>query len=192
MSINAHATYFGQAVTEGTSQVTTIATGDCNSDNYSGQTNPAGMTGGHSLNLPKENKSWLRPTSHAWEQSPEPESDEFRASLIAKMDSLIQDFRMEKTTRMETLYQILQVLHDANINEPARCATLEEYTLYVNLIAMQQAEAEYWGLGTRAAQAHQESGNRDWGGEDHTRNSHTSEAKKFLQGLQKELHQKRH
>lgn len=65
MTNNAHATYFGQAVTEGTSQATTIATGNHNSDNHTSQTNPTGTTGGHGLNLPEENQSGLGPTSRA-------------------------------------------------------------------------------------------------------------------------------
>lgn len=112
------------------------------------------------------------------------------------MDGLVQDFRTEKTTRMETLYQILQVLHEANIDEPARRATLEEYTLYVDLIATQQVGAERRGLGTGAGQTHQGSdsrdvGNRDQGGEDQARNLHASEAEQLLQGLRKELLRKR-
>jgi len=31
------------------------------------------------------------------------------------MDSLVEDFRGEKALKMETLYQILQVLHDVNL-----------------------------------------------------------------------------
>jgi len=39
--------------------------------------------------------------------SAEPEEDPFRASLISRMDMLVRDFREEKISRMETLYQIL-------------------------------------------------------------------------------------
>ncbi|KAF8237247.1 hypothetical protein L208DRAFT_1389469 [Tricholoma matsutake] len=62
-------------------------------------------------------------------QSPVTDEDLFRASLISKMDDLV-DFRKEKASRMETLYQILQILHNAKLDEPARKAILEEYTLY--------------------------------------------------------------
>lgn len=62
------------------------------------------------------------------------------------MESLIQDFKMKKTSRMETLYQILSILQSAGLEEPVRQATLEEYMLYVNIIAAQQKGAEQWGL----------------------------------------------
>jgi hypothetical protein len=61
------------------------------------------------------------------------------------MDTLVRDFQEDKTTRMETLYQILQVLHEANVSEPVRKATLEQYTLYVDIIASKQKEAERRG-----------------------------------------------
>jgi len=57
---------------------------------------------------------------------------------------------------METLYQILCVLQRADLKEPVRWATLEEYTVYVNIIDMQQKGAEQWGLGARFTQDHQE------------------------------------
>lgn len=62
------------------------------------------------------------------------------------MESLIQDFKMKKTSRMETLYQILSILQSAGLEEPVRQATLEEYTLYVDIIAAQQKGAEQRGL----------------------------------------------
>jgi hypothetical protein len=47
---------------------------------------------------------------------------------------------------METLYQILQVLHEANVSESVRKATLEQYTLYVDIIASKQKGAVQQGL----------------------------------------------
>jgi hypothetical protein len=47
---------------------------------------------------------------------------------------------------METLYQILQVLHKANVSESVQKATLEQYTFYVNIIASKQKEAVQQGL----------------------------------------------
>jgi len=43
---------------------------------------------------------------------------------------------------METLYQILCVLQRADLEESVRQATLEEYTVYVNIIDTQQKGAE--------------------------------------------------
>jgi len=48
---------------------------------------------------------------------------------------------------METLYQILCVLQRADLEESVRWATLEEYTVYVDIIDAQQKGAEQQGLG---------------------------------------------
>lgn len=57
------------------------------------------------------------------------------------MDNLVRDFWEDKTSQMETLYQILQVLYEANVSESVRKATLEQYTLYVDIIASKQKGA---------------------------------------------------
>jgi len=75
-------------------------------------------------------------------QSPGPEGDLFEANVISRMDDLIQDFRKEKTSQMETLYQILCVLQRADLEESVRQATLEKYTVYVDIIDTQQKGAE--------------------------------------------------
>ena len=75
-------------------------------------------------------------------RSPGPEEDLFKANLVSKMDDLVQDFRKEKMSQMETLYQILCVLLRADLEESVRWATLEEYTVYVDIINNQQKGAE--------------------------------------------------
>jgi hypothetical protein len=194
MSHNGHSVYFSQAIgSQGdeTSPPTATATGGHHSDIQSTQTVPSGALGGHNTDQSIGSHNGLGPASPAQGQSPEPGGDEFRTSLI-------HNFRTEKTTRMETLYQILQVLHDANVDEPGRHATLEEYMLYVDLIAAQQAGAEHWGLGAGDEQTPQEpsgggtgDGERGHASGDHPRNSHMEEAEHLLRGLRKELLQKK-
>lgn len=130
MSDNEHATYFGQPATlerttgenEG-GATQTLSVGS--SGRSTGPVEPGVQIGGNSV----------PPTMT------DPEEDQFRASLVSKMDNLIRDFREDKTSRMETLYQILQVLYEANVSESVRKATLEQYTLYVDIIASKQKGA---------------------------------------------------
>ena len=105
--------------------------------NSSSQTLPSGMTGGSS---DPGSTGGVAPNNVL-----EPEEDPFRASLVSKMDALIKDFREDKTSHMETLYQILQILHKANITESVRKSTLEQYTLYVDIITSKHKEAEQRG-----------------------------------------------
>jgi hypothetical protein len=201
MSRNGHSVYFSQAIGsrgDETTPPTATATGGHHSDIQSTQTVPSGALGGHNTNQSIGSHNGLGPALPARGQSPEPGGDEFRTSLVTKMDGLIHDFRTEKTTRMETLYQILQVLHNTNINEPGRRVTLEEYMLYIDLIAVQQAGVEHQGLGAGDEQTPQEpSGGGTGDGEqghasgDHPRNSHMEEAEHLLRGLHKELLQKK-
>jgi len=111
MSSNEHATYFGcSATTKG------IRTQD---EGRTSKTLPSGLSGGHT-------ESHARSPSQL--SSPillETNKDPFRASLVSKMDTLVWDFRNEKTLWMETMYQILQVLHEANIDKPVREKTFE-------------------------------------------------------------------
>ena len=145
MSGNGHATYFGQAVVskgEGMQHESGTGLSDlAGTANTSSQTIPTGTTGGQSSTL-----SATRPGSCYSIPSTSVESSAvtsvFRTSLISKMDSLIQDFRMSKLSRSETLYQILQSLHDAGLEESIRQATLEEYTGYHDITATRQDRAE--------------------------------------------------
>ena len=50
------------------------------------------------------------------------------------MDALVQDFRTDKASRAETLYQIFKTLLEAGLDEPNWWSTLEEYALYVDII----------------------------------------------------------
>jgi len=72
------------------------------------------------------------------------------------MDSLIQDFWMNKSSRSETLYQILQLLHNTGLEESVRQATLEEYTGYLDITATQQDRAEQQGLQIQGEQERRE------------------------------------
>jgi hypothetical protein len=199
MSDNEHSTYFSQTIaTQGTEDSAQIDTGsgEQGSIGVPTQANPVRTAGRHRHDRPNDDQSQRGPLSLARGQSPESDMDEFRTSLVSKMDSLVQDFRTEKITRMEALYQVLQVLHDANIDEPDRRATLEEYTLYIDLIAAQQKGAEERGVEARAGQTLEEprerhvddSGqrNRNEGGD-----SHAGEAERLLRELRKELLRKK-
>ena len=96
---------------------------------------------------------------------------------------------------METLYQILTTLHDAGIREPERRATLEEYTVYVDIIATKHKDAERRGLEAGGLQDQPEEG------ENHGRNERRSsprprvsreeEAEQVLRHVRKELLHKR-
>ena len=115
MSRENHAAYFGQmAALEGSNEngeqlgpTDTTASGACGDS--SSQTLPSGMTGGSSDPSITGDTTAINVL--------EPEEDPFRASLVLKMDALIKDFREDKTLCMETLYQILQILHKANVSE---------------------------------------------------------------------------
>ena len=80
----------------------------------SSQTIPSGMSGRPSnLNSSEEqNRSVFTCPGLR-----EPEEDPFRASLVSRMDLLIKDFREDKSSHMEMLYQIFQVLHKANVSK---------------------------------------------------------------------------
>lgn len=50
------------------------------------------------------------------------------------MDDIVQKFRDRKTSKIETLLQILQVIQQANLDESDERTTLEQYTSHVELI----------------------------------------------------------
>jgi len=99
MSSNGHATYFGQVVVskgEGMQHESSAGLSDlAGTANTSSQTILTGMTGGQSSTL-----SATRLGSHYSIPSMSVESSAvtgvFRTSLVSKMDSLIQDFWMNK------------------------------------------------------------------------------------------------
>ena len=107
MSGNGHATYFGQVVVsegEGTQHESSAGLSDlAGMANTSSQMILTGTTGGQSSTL-----STTRPGSHYSIPSMSVESSAiasvFRTSLISKMDSLIQNFWMNKSSQSETLY----------------------------------------------------------------------------------------
>jgi hypothetical protein len=131
-------------------------------------------------------------------RGPEREGDPFQADIVSKLDGLVQGFRQEKTSRMETIYQILCTLHDAGLEESVRRSTLEEYTLYIDIIDSKHKDAERRGLGAGAGveQDHQEQrdgsiGRRERGTEVGAGRSCEEEAEQFLQRIRKELLHKR-
>ena len=54
------------------------------------------------------------------------------------MDQHAQDFRERRTTKVETLYQILQIIQWADVSERVERTTLEQYTMHLDLINNQQ------------------------------------------------------
>ena len=148
MTSDEHAAFFGQPIAprgDGTSTQPNAAAasrGGVSSD-LSTKIVLTGMTGGNDPHTPAVNWGENRSPPLIQGQVPGPDEDPFRASLIKKMDSLVKDFRKEKTLRMEILYQIL---HNGNLDEPDRKATLEQYTLYTDIIAAQQRKAERQGF----------------------------------------------
>ena len=113
------------------------------------------------------------------------------------MDELVEDFRKDNLSRMETLYQILTTLHDTGLEEPDRQATIEEYTLYVDIIASKHKNAEQRGLETGDGQGHtEERGESIIQGENegstHPRRSREEEAERILWQIRKGLLHKRH
>ena len=132
MSSNEHVTYFGWAsALEGV---------NAENENGTSQMLPSGSSGGtiDPIGTGTQDTNNTMPPNTI-----NPKEDSFRASLVSRIDTLIWDFQEDRTTQMETLYQILQVLHEANVSESVRKATLEQYTLYVNIIASKQKGAEW-------------------------------------------------
>lgn len=76
----------------------------------------------------------------------DPEDDPFRAAIVSRLDDLVDDFRKDNASQMETLYQILSTLLDAGLDEEDRRARLEEYTLYIDIIASKHKDAERRGV----------------------------------------------
>ncbi|KAF8238018.1 hypothetical protein L208DRAFT_1388238, partial [Tricholoma matsutake] len=87
---------------------------------------------------------------------PELAGSTFRTDVVSKLDDLVQNFKQDKASQMETLYQILCTLHAAGLEEPDRCATLEEYTLYIDIIASKHKDVEQRGLVAGIEPDHQE------------------------------------
>ncbi|KAF8225941.1 hypothetical protein L208DRAFT_401828 [Tricholoma matsutake] len=73
---------------------------------------------------------------------PGPADDTFRADIVSKLDKLVEDFRKNNSSRTETLYQIFSTLHDAGLEEPDRRATLEKYTMYIDIVALKHKNVE--------------------------------------------------
>ncbi|KAF8226386.1 hypothetical protein L208DRAFT_1407130, partial [Tricholoma matsutake] len=107
MTGNAHASYFRQhtVLTEAQAAAGT-STGRSLSNNPSTQT--------------------LRTADATSPADPELAGSTFRTNVVSKLDDLVQNFKQDK---------ILCTLHAAGLEELDRCATLEEYTLYVDIIA---------------------------------------------------------
>jgi uncharacterized protein YjcR len=151
MSSDAHASYFGQYTVPVETQATTgTSTRRSISNNLSTQTlgtatttgNKNRGTSGESSNLSTQDTPVRQTQRH--DKSPTgPEHDEntFQTNVVLKLDNLVQDFRQEKMSQMETLYQILCTLHDARLEEPDRHAMLKEYTLHVDIIASKHKDA---------------------------------------------------
>jgi hypothetical protein len=62
------------------------------------------------------------------------------------MDELIQNFRERKTSKVETLYQILQIIRQAEISESVGRTALEQYPIHIELIDGQQQLAERFSV----------------------------------------------
>ena len=124
---NAHATFFGQL------QPHTLPEGD----------GELARTGNE--NAPTKTDTPFTPIGWPQPQS-EPESGqhgrepvpEFRRDFVTRIDKLIQDFRDKRVPKIETLYQILRVAQEADVEEHVRQAALDEYATQVDLIDSQQ------------------------------------------------------
>jgi hypothetical protein len=68
---------------------------------------------------------------------------QFRVDLVTEMDGLVQDFRERKTSKVENLYQILQIIRQADISLSVRRTALGQYTTHIDLIDGQQQLAEH-------------------------------------------------
>ena len=68
--------------------------------------------------------------------------DPFQADVISRLEELIDKYRKEKVTRTETLFLLLLMLYDAGLTEEDRRSILEEYMLYVNIIASKSKDVE--------------------------------------------------
>jgi hypothetical protein len=104
-----HAEYFGQ------SQPHTLPEGDGEparprNENVPTETDTA-FTSVGGTNLQRERG----PEYPRNEQDPE-----FRTDLIARIETLVQDFRDKKVAKLETLYQILRVVQEADVDEQVR------------------------------------------------------------------------
>jgi hypothetical protein len=68
------------------------------------------------------------------------------------MDNIIHKFRDRKTSKVEALFQILQVIQEGNLNESDKRTTLKQYTSHIELINRQHKLAGQRGertTGTR-------------------------------------------
>jgi hypothetical protein len=102
--------------------------------------------------------------------------------------------------KLETLYQILQVVQEADINEQVRQAALDEYSTQVDLIDSQQRSAEQCGehAAQLARMGDEQASSRDpdrykprQRREECRDRSNNNEARKFLHDLRRELTRKR-
>jgi hypothetical protein len=72
-------------------------------------------------------------------------SMQFRDNLVTEMEELVRDFRSKKIMKVETLFQILQVIQQADVSESIKHAALEQYTTHLDLIDAQGQQAEHQG-----------------------------------------------
>jgi hypothetical protein len=120
-------------------------------------------------------------------------SMQFRDNLVAEMDELVWNFRSKKIMKVETLFQILQVIWQADISESIKHAALEQYTTHLDLIDAQGQQAEHWGehaAGTGENECgwdNADTVDRDVPGGDLTTESKQGDAEQLLWDLQKEL-----
>jgi hypothetical protein len=116
---------------------------------------------------------------------------EFRADLVEKMDKLVQDFRERKTSKIKTLFQILQIIWQAEISESVGRTALEQYTTHIELIDQQHQLAGRQGdhAAGAATGGDGQTGGVDGDGpqQNHTSVSRQENAGQFLRVLQKEL-----
>ena len=142
----------------------------------------------------------LQWTEEGLEQRENRPNPDFRWDLIARIKVLVQDFRDQKMAKLETLFKILQVIQEADVDEHIRQATHKEYSTQVDLIDSQRRSAEQRGEHAaqlaRVGEEPEVSGDWDDTERCHRRRestrdrSNTDEAEKFMRDLRKELTRK--
>jgi hypothetical protein len=111
------------------------------------------------------------------------------------MDDTVQKFRDRKTSKIETLFQILQVIWQGNLNESDERTTLEQYVSHIELIDRQHKLAGQQGESTTGTRQGGREQTHDMEPERHTyqrgAGPEIQDAEHFLRVLQKELVRKR-
>jgi hypothetical protein len=212
MSENAHTYYFGQSLPhvqpEGSGQQSGSGEGIQGQDDSHGQTQTdstlgtqmgTNNAGGRIQTTPITpiDRTQAR-TSHA---TPAPGGSgqsflrEFRADLVTRMDDVIQKFRDRKASKVEALFQILQVIREGNLNESDERTTLEQYTSHIELIDGQHELAGQRGERTTGARQDGRERTNDTELERHTHQRgvgpEIQDAEHFLRALRTELVKKR-